>query len=67
MLVYVVVQYATISEGELLNQMPSVKPLPGMKDQDSKELLDRLGIEAALRDYLSSNGYRPIDTPIVEG
>lgn len=46
--------------------MPSVKPLPGMKDQDSKELLDRLGIEASLRDYLSSNGYRPIDTPIVE-
>lgn len=66
MLVYVVVQYATISEGDLLNQMRSVNPLPGMKDQDSKELLDRFGIEASLRDYLSSNGYRPIDTPIVE-
>ncbi len=66
MLVYVVVQYATISEGDLLNQMRSVKPLPGMKDQDSKELLDRFGIESSLRDYLSSNGYRPIDTPIVE-
>ena len=66
MLVDVVVQYATISERELLNQMPIVKPLPGMKDEDSKELLSRLDIEASLRGYLSVNGYKPIDTPMLE-
>ncbi len=46
--------------------MPTVRPLPGMKDETPQELHRRTAARDILQAHLSAHGYRAIDTPLLE-